>query len=144
MYTDTVTLFNRVPGGRGEPDTWIPTVIKCVNLTIDRAVILSKYGPDCKDKAVLNIRYTTESGCATVAGKRWAKPMEWNRSADALTLYPGKDFFWAGEWLDGAVSDADYGTEGFYGYMNRTRDNVFLISSFAQYRVIPHFEVMGR
>ena len=144
MYTDVITLFNRVSGSRGEPDTWLPTVINGVNINIDRAVLLSKYGPDCKDKAVLNIRYRSEGGRVMVAGKRWAKPMEWDQSADSLTFYPVKDFFWAGEWIDGEVSDADYGMEGFYGYMNRTKDNVFLISSFAQYRAIPHFEVMGK
>ena len=142
MYTNTVTLFNRVPGGRGEPDTWLPTVIKGVNLTVDRAAIFAKYGPNCQDKAALNIRYNPDR--VTVAGKPWQSPKEWSQTADSLTFTPTKDFFWEGEWTDGVASDADYGTEGFYGHMNRTKDNVFQITSVARYCLIPHFEVMGR
>lgn len=144
MYTDTITLFNRIPGARGEPDTWLPTVIKGVNINIDRVAILAKYGAQCQDKAVINIRYETQGGQIIVAGKRFQTAKEWSQTADTLTFTPAKDFFWAGEWDGGVVSDADYGTEGFYGYMNRTMDNVFLISSVARYSVIPHFEVMGK
>ena len=142
MYTDTVTIFNRIRGDRGEPDTWLPTVIKGVNLNIDRAAILAKYGAECQDKAILNIRYNPDG--MMVADKRWQEPMAWNHSDDTLTFAPAKDFFWAGEWDGGAVSDDGFGTDGFYGHMNRTKDNVFLISSVARYSVIPHFEVMGR
>lgn len=144
MYTDVVTLFNRVPGPRGEPDTWLPTVIRGVNINIDRAAILAKYGAQCQDKSIVNIRYEMQDGQITVAGKRFQNAKEWSQTADTLTLAPAKDFFWVGEWDGGAVSDADYDTEGFYGYMNRTRDNVFLISSVASYSAIPHFEVMGK
>ena len=144
MFTDAITLFNRIPGDRGEPDTWLPTVIKGVNINIDRAAILAKYGAQCQDKAVVNIRYEVQGGQIIVAGKRFQPSKEWSQAADTLTFTPAKDFFWAGEWDGGVVSDADYGTEGFYGYTNRTTDNVFLISSVARYSAIPHFEVMGK
>ena len=144
MYTDVLTLFNRKPGDRGGPDTWLPTVIKGVNINIDRAAILTKYGAQCQDKAVVNIRYEMRGGQIVVAGKRFQTAKEWSQTADKITLTPAKDFFWAGEWDGVVVSDADYGTEGFYGYMNRTKDNVFLISSVARYSAIPHFEVMGK
>lgn len=144
MYTDDITLFNRVPGDRGEPDTWLPTVIKGVNINIDRAAILAKYGAQCQDKAAVNIHYEMSGGQIIVAGKRFQPSKEWSQTADTLTFTPAKDFFWAGEWDGGVVSDADYGTEGFYGYVNRTKDNVFLISSVARYSAIPHFEVMGK
>ena len=144
MYTDAITLFNRIPGARGGPDAWMPTVIRGVNINIDRAVILAKYGAQCQDKAVINIRYEMQGGQIIVAGKQFQTAKEWSQTADTLTFTPAKDFFWAGEWDGGVVSDADYGTEGFYGYMNRTKDSVFLISSVARYSVIPHFEVMGK
>ena len=144
MYTDVITLFNRIPGAHGGPDTWMPTAIRGVSINIDRAAILAKYGAQCQDKAVVNIRYEMQGGQIIVAGKRFQTAKEWSQTADTLTFTPAKDFFWAGEWDGGVVSDADYGTEGFYGYMNRTKDNVFLISSVARYSAIPHFEVVGK
>lgn len=144
MYTDVITLFNRIPGAHGGPDTWMPTVIRGVSINIDRAAILAKYGAQCQDKAVVNIRYEMQGGQIIVASKRFQPTKEWSQTADTLTLTPVKDFVWAGEWDGGVVSDADYGTEGFYGHMNRTKDNVFLISSVARYSAIPHFEVVGK
>lgn len=146
MYTDTVTLFNRKPGRRGEGDTWYPTVIKDVNLNIDRAAILAKYGSESQDTAMLSIKYQRDGDAVTVAGKPWMPPKEWDKTEDSLTFTPGTsfDFFWAGEWDGGIVTDEEYGDEGFYNYMNRTHDYVFAISSVAQYSVIPHFEIMGK
>ena len=144
MYKDTITLFNRKSGGvRG--DIWYPTVIKGVNINIDRAAILSKYGPETQDNAILHIRYKTDGGKITVAGKPWMPPKAWNQTEDSLTFTSGTkfDFFWLGEWTDGIVDGADY-PEGFYDWMNRTHDYVFAISSVAQYSIIPHFEIMGR
>lgn len=145
MYKDTITLFNRKPGG-AKGDTWYPTVIKGVNLNIDRAAIISKYGAEGQDNAVLHIRYEMTGNQITVAGKPWMPPKEWNQTEDSLTFTGGAkfDFFWAGEWTDGIVADADYSDEGFYDWMNRTHDYVFAISTVARYSVIPHFEVMGR
>ena len=146
MYQDTITLFNRKPGERGQGDTWYPTVIKGVNLNADRAAILAKYGADSQDNAFLFIRYKKPAETVLVADKPWMPPKEWDRTEDSITFTSGTnfDFFWKGEWTGGIVSDSDYGTEGFYDYMNRTHDYVFAISSVAMYSVIPHFEIMGR
>lgn len=144
MYKDTITLFNRKPGGTFG-DTWYPTIIKNVNLNIDRAAILAKYGPESQDKAVLSIRYKRDVDTVIVADKPWMPPKEWDRTEDSLTFAGGNqfDFFWQGEWNGGIVSDADY-TEGFYEYMNRKYDYVFAVSSVAMYSVIPRFEIMGK
>lgn len=146
MYHDKITLFNRKPGGRGEGDTWYPTVIDGVNLNIDRAAILAKYGAESQDNAMLSIRYQKDGENIMVAEKPWMPPKAWDKTEDSLTFTAGTnfDFFWAGEWDGGIVSDADYGDEGFYNYMNRTHDYVFAISSVALYSVIPHFEIMGK
>lgn len=146
MYQDKITLFNRKPGGRGEGDTWYPTVIDGVNLNIDRAAILAKYGTESQDNAMLSIRYQKDGDEIIVAGKPWMPPKEWDGTEDSLTFSSGNsfDFFWQGEWDGGIVSDSDYGDEGFYSYMNRTHDYVFAISSVALYSVIPHFEIMGK
>lgn len=144
MYQDTITLFNRKPGDRGQGDTWYPTVIKGVNLNIDRAAILAKYGPESQDKAELHIRFRKENGELMIAGKPWMPPKEWDGNENCLTFSTDGDFFLCGEWTGGIVSDSDYLPDGFYGYMNRTKDYVFSISSVAIYSVIPHFEIMGK
>lgn len=151
MYQDTITLFNRKPGERGQGDTWYPTVIKGANINIDRAAIMAKYGAESNDNAVLHIRYVLKNGkiaivCDSRTEKQWMPPKEWGRSEKTLTFAAGSqfDFFWNGEWKDGIVNDADYKDEGFYAYMNRTHDYVFAVSSVARYSVIPHFEIMGK
>lgn len=143
MYQDTITLFNRKKGG-SSGDTWYPTIINNVNLNIDRAAISAKYGAEAQDNAVLHIRYQKDGDEILVAGKQWIPPKEWDGTGDALTFSPDGDFFWMGEWDDSIVSDADYSTEGFYSYMNRTHDYVFSVSSVARHSVIPHFEIMGK
>lgn len=145
MYRDTITLFNRKPGG-AMGDTWFPTVIRNVNLNIDRAAILAKYGEQSQDNAMLSVRYSMKNGDIHVAGKPWMSPKEWDQTEDSITFASGNqfDFFWKGEWNGGIVTDADYGDEGFYGYMNRKHDYVFAVSSVALYSVIPHFEIMGK
>lgn len=144
MYQDTITLFNRKPGERGQGDTWYPTVIRNVNLNIDRAAILAKYGAEAKDNAVLHIRYTRDGEQIMVAGKPWMPPKAWDGTEDSLTFNPDGDFFILGEWDGGIVSDADHGPDGFYSKMNREQDYVFTVSSVARYSVIPHFEIMGK
>lgn len=149
MYQDTITLFNRKKGGAAG-DIWYPTVIPKVNLNIDRAAILAKYGAESQDNAMLSVRYSRLYGvpvitCDSGEQKPWMAPKEWDQTEDSLTFSGGTnfDFFWQGEWKNGIVSDSDYG-EGFYDYMNRTHDFVFAVSSVAMYSVIPHFEIMGR
>lgn len=146
MYKDTATLFNRKPGGRGQGDIWYPTVLRNVNLNVDRAAIMAKYGSESTDNAMLMVRYQTDGNEILVAGKPWMLPKEWDKTEDSLTFAGGTafDFFWEGEWTGGIANDSDYGDEGFYNYMNRTRDHVFAITSVAKFSLIPHFEIMGK
>lgn len=142
MYQYTITLFNRKPGG-ADGDTWYPTVIHNVNLNIDRAAILAKYGSDSQDSAGLFVRYTRDGGNILVAEKPYALPKEWDGTEDSLTFSTDGDFFWAGEWAGGIVTDAQY-KGGFYSWMNKQHDNVFSITKVARLSVIPHFEIMGK
>ena len=151
MYTDTVTIFNRKRGKRGQGDMWYPSVLHNVNLNIDKASILAKYGADASDNAVLNVRYQTDGERKMVGEKPWLPPRAWQQSQDptaALTFTDGEvfDFFWLGEWSGGVVSDSDYGEYvSFYDYMNRTRDYVFAVTKVAgPYGIIPHFEIVGK
>lgn len=146
MYGDIITLFNRKTGERGQGDIWYPTVIRNVNLNIDRAAIVARYGAESQDKAQLNIRYKRDGENIIVAGKPWMPPKQWDKTEDSITFESGAnfDFFWKGEWSSGIAQDADYGVEGFYGYMNRTYDYVFAITSVSKLSVIPHFEITGK
>ena len=78
-------------------------------------------------------------------------PKLWRTSAEdvkrrTLTFARG-DFFCTGDAdLFGGVVDEDNfdPTEGFYGYMRRTRDGVYMISETAVFSAIPHFVVRGK
>ena len=162
MYQDTITLFNRKAGSASTGDTWYPTVIRGVNLNVDRAAMMEKYGTESKDSASLHIAFSKSGNKIIIAEKQWLPPKEWERKniagilgeddlgefvlggADLVTANPDGDFFWLGEWKNGIVNDADYKNEGFYGYMNRTYDYVFAVSAVAVYSVIPHIEIMGK
>lgn len=151
MYDNTVTLFNRKKGERGQGDTWYPSVLRNVHLIMDKAAILSKYGAEAADNAVLNVRYQVDGEKKMVGEKPWLPQKAWQKDDDpakSLTFTGGEafDFFWLGEWTGGVVSDADYSTDlSFYDYMNRMYDHVFAVSSVGgPYSVIPHFEIMGK
>lgn len=150
MYKDTITLFNRKESREG--DTWYPTVIHNVDLNMDKAAVVKKYGPESQDRAVLHIRYTQSGKEKVIAGKPWKPPKEWEKLEEkqqAITFTDGDrfDFFWLGDWGNSEpVKDIDYVSDtDFYTYMNRTHDYVFAISSVGgPYTVIPHFEITGK
>lgn len=54
------------------------------------------------------------------------------------------DFFIEGPYSGmGPIDDDDY-REGFYNYMSRCYDNVWVVTRAAKYSLIPHFEITGR
>ena len=148
MYCGTITLFNHYKSRLG--DMWYPTVIHGVNIQIDKAAIIAKYGSESKDNAILNIHYNTVSGQTTIDGKPYFPPKEWERQtndklSETITFTSGVDFdfFMLGEYpTTNPIADDDY-TDGFYNYVNDEYDFVFAITSVAQYSAIPHFEIMG-
>ena len=139
MYKDTITLFKRDPDRK-----WHPTILRNVNLNMDRAAIVAKYGEQSSDAAILNVQYTVEDGQIMVGGKPWESPKEW-RDESQISFTSGNDFdfFWLGEWDEGTVDDTAY-FGGFYQWMNKNYDFVFAITGFSMFTVIPHFEVTGR
>ena len=146
MYSRTITLFNRFG------DVWIPTILTGVDLNVDRAAIVGRYGAEAQDKAMLHVRYTKTDNGLLIGEKIWKPPIEWRKQADpsgTLTFTEGNelfDFFYAGEYGDGSeIADDSEGIDGFYAYMNRTYDGVFAISSVSgPFALIPHFEILGR
>ncbi len=148
MYLDTITLFNKYESRLG--DMWYPSVINGVNLNIDKAAIIAKYGAESKDAVVLNIRYVSLNDKKFIDGKLYLPPKEWenqtnDKLSESLTLASGNgaDFFLVGDYgVAGPIADDDY-DNGFYDYMNKKYDHVFAITSVGEYTVIPHFEVLG-
>ena len=151
MYKDTVTLFNRY-ATKDRKIVWYPTVLHGVNLNVDKASIVAKYGSNSQDNAVLNVKYHSGDDAMMVGDKRYLFPKEWSKQTEdtlveSLTFTTGKeefDFFYEGEWeSDEPILDDDY-KSGFYSYMNNNYDNVFAITSVSKFSVIPHFEVVGK
>ena len=151
MYRDTITLFNRYTT-KDRKVIWYPTIMRGVNLNVDKASIVAKYGSNSQDNAVLNAKYHSGDDTVMVGNKKYLLPKEWSKQtedtlAKSLTFTTGKeefDFFYEGEWKgEKPILDEDY-TSGFYSYMNNNYDNVFAITSVSKFSVIPHFEVVGK
>lgn len=154
MYNDTITVFCMYRD-RQRNVYWYPSVLRNVNLNMDKAAIIAKYGPETDDNATLNVRYTRdENGNIMICNKRWLPPKEWDNQpnddyANTITFTDGTagDFFYVGEWPDeNVIDDSNYDSSGgFYNYMNTKYDYVFAITAVGgPYTVIPHFEIMGR
>ena len=145
LYTQTVTLFNRV----GEDEiTWYPTVLNNVHLIMDKSAMIANYGEHTTDNARVHIRYSIKNGNVMIAGKTYYLPKDYRRATsytDKITFQTGTnaDFIYAGEWSETAIDDDDY-TEGFYNYMNTHYDNVFMLTSVSKFNVITHFEVTAK
>ena len=148
MYSDKITLFNFYRSSLG--DMWYPHVIENVNLVIDKAAIIAKYGLESKDNAILNIRFQKEKGQIMVAGQSYLPPLEWERQtndklADSITFASGSefDFFMVGEFTElNPILDEDY--DGLFNHVKENYDYVFAITSVAKYDAIPHFEITGK
>lgn len=148
MYSDTITLFNHYKSRLG--DMWYPTVIHGVNLNMDKAAIMARFGAESNDKAVLNIHYKTVDGQIMVGGKHYLPPKEWSNQTndklpETITFSSGNDFdfFMLGEYpTTEPIADDDY-IDGFYNHVNDNYDFVFAVTSVGYYSVIPHFEIMG-
>lgn len=148
MYSDTVTLFNRVTAREG--DTWYPIVLHNVDLNMDKAAVIAKYGAESADSAVLHVRYIPKNGKMYIGEREYLPPKVWESREEpetTITFTSGTDFdfFWAGDWGNEEPITLTGATEDFYTFLNRTKDNVFAISSVGgPYSLIPHFEILGR
>jgi len=156
LYKQTVTLFNRI-NSVGEPvdgshvlktteTLWKPVLLENVHLIVDRSIIISAYGEQASDNAMLHVRYQQKGDGAYVDGMKYYQPKEWNQLGShdgALTFQFGEnfDFFIEGDKTSlGIVRDDDY-RNGFFNYANKTYDNCFAISSVSKFNLIYHFEI---
>ena len=172
MFADVITVFNSYEDSLKNV-TWYPTVIHGVNLLIDKAAIVAKYGAESKDNAILNIPckhvknenakegellFHTFIKCKKIVDekvvfieKEWFPPKEWERQtndklADSITFASGTDFdfFMLGEYpVKEPILDEDF-RNGFFEEVKKEYDFVFAITSVANYSVIPHFEITGK
>lgn len=148
MYSETVTVFNKLQ--QGQVITWYPTVLHNVDLNVDKGANVTKTGLESADTAKLHIKYTVVDGDITIKGKKYKRPKEWTAQAagvhaDTIT-FASKDFFIRGEYTETPVNDADPAYKpGFYDYINKTHDDVYLITTVGgPYKLIPHFEIGGK
>lgn len=150
MFTDTITVFNSYVDSMKNL-TWYPTVIHGVNLLIDKAAIVAKYGAESKDNALLNIHYQTVDGQIMVDGKPYLPPKEWecqtnDKLPETITFASGTgfDFFMLGEYPEiKPILNEEY-RNGFFEEVKKEYDFVFAITSVGMYSVIPHFEITGK
>lgn len=188
MYDKTITVFNKYVNQKDEI-FWYPTVIRNVQLIVDKNANVAKTGLESADTASLHIRFQISNKKRAdgqvsewldvhgngildangnqmliyepvdmlkkykyvIAGKKYLPPKEWaSQTNDILpnivTIASG-DFFMEGEYSEKIVADEDYQSRrdgGFYDYMNKNHDNVFLITNVGTYTLIPHFEIGGK
>ena len=152
MYKDTITLFNRDAANQ----LWYPTVMRNVDVNADRGAIMASYGANATDNAKLHVRYQSSDAGFKVGQKTYLEPLEFAASTDKanhFTFAFGQengdlafDFFMVGDYgSEAVISDDAYDDyDGFYNYMNATKDRVYMVSSCAIYSVIPHFEVLAK
>ena len=150
IYSDTVTIFNKYEDQTGAIH-WYPHVLSGVDLIIDKAANVAKTGLDSADTANLHVKYHSGDGTVMVGDKPYLSPKEWEKQPNddlpgSITFASG-DFFMQGEYAETPILDSDYANRvdsGFYDYINKRHDYVFLITTVGgPYTVIPHFEIGG-
>ena len=82
-------------------------------------------------------------------GKPYLNPKEWERQVNdelpkSITFSQGNDFdfFMLGDYGSEEMIKDDKGT--FFRDIQQEYDNVYAITSVAEYTVIPHFEIVGK
>lgn len=150
MYDKVVTIFNKYTDQTGEI-YWYPHALSGVDLIVDKAANIAKTGLDSADTAKLHIKYHIDDGKKIIGSLPWLPPKEWEQQpndelSESITFDSG-DFFMEGEYSIDPIKDSDYTYRingGFYDYINKRHDYVFLITNVGgPYTLIPHFEIGG-
>lgn len=123
-----------------------------VNLIVDKAANIAKTGLDNADTANLHVKYHILHGEKMVGDKPYLSPTECEKQPnddlqESITFASG-DFFMQGAYEETPILDSDYANRvdgGFYDYINKRHDYVFLITTVGgPYPLIPHFEIGGK
>ena len=151
MYDKTVTVFNKYTD-QNDNIYWYPHVLSGVDLIVDKAANVAKTGLDSADTANLHVKYRIVDGNKMIGDKPYLPPKEWEQQpndelSESITFDSG-DFFMEGEYSTEPITDSDYTDRvngGFYDYINKRHDYVFLITTVGgPYTLIPHFEIGGK
>lgn len=147
LYKQTVTVFNRFI--QDDEIFWYPHVLADVHWVVDQSIIISTYGEQSTDNAMLHVMYSPSGGSAYIGSLEYMTPKEFRKNGDPtknITFSYGDefDFLMTGAYSgNGPIADKDY-KKGFFNYMNKEYDEVFAITKCAKFNLIPHFEVIAR
>ena len=144
LFQDTITVFNY----HKSTGFWYPTVINNAHIESANSVTHGTTGNTNADSVKVSISSTSEKSVRTPEEiKSYTEPKAFAATENpggCITFTPECDFFYVGTWGDLMPVDDDDYDEGFYHAMNRENDGVYMVSSVAYFRLIPHFEIGGR
>lgn len=149
MYTDTITVFNKLSVKKQV--FWYPTVIRNVELQITAGRNRNSTGLENADSSKVFICYTGSNGKIMVKTsdeqeKEYQKPKAWKRCTgknQVFTFQEGIDFFIQGEYPEEVIEESEY-EDGFFNYMTEQYDDIFLVNKVDVYKTIPHLEIGGK
>ena len=132
-----VTVFNKHFDAITEEETWIPTVLNNVNLSITRGANVEKTGLESADTCKLFVD-------STATEKSYIAPIEWNKKTfdekSNFYTFGNEDFF-----VEGDLSEVTILDSNFLEWMMSHYDNVFRVTTIDRYvDVLPHLEVGGK
>lgn len=141
MFNDVVTLFMKYEDKKEKICQWHRVALADVELQKNKAISVSNDGNRPNNTVTLHIPCTQ----GKIGDYEYLKPKAWHRAEDKagkITLVEG-DFFVDGEIIDMDIYDDSQYAGGLFTYMRKNYDDVYVISSVNEYKVIPHFEVGG-
>ncbi len=144
MYDKSITLFcfNKEQG------KWYPYVLNDVDFGANKGVNTSATGDTDSDRIIVLVKSDKRKKIITESEIiSYLPPKEYQKTLKPqkhFTFTPGKDFICDGIYEDlSAVTDDEY-ESGFYHYMNKIRDGVYLITSADFFSLLPHFELEAK
>ena len=144
MRDATITLFNF----HAATGKWYPTEFHNVSMTESNGnTPTPDAGMKSADTVELIIRTAADKSnteCGVTV--RYVGPKEYAALENPIgyfTFKPEQDFFYVGSVMATSYPEDDY-DDGFYHYMNRAYDGVYMVQSWSFYSLIPHFEIGGR
>lgn len=151
MYSETITLFNHHSDRLG--DTWYPHLLTGVDLIVDRASVIAKYGPETASSAKLHIRYVNDENGISINGIPYVPYKEWhgmttderNGKITFNTDSDNADFFVIGDiGMTEAVFDSVEAPDSLIERISKQMDVYVLATVSEPYKVIKHFEILAK
>lgn len=143
MFDRTVTLFNY----RKKDGKWYSTVFRNCSLNTQNSLSKTTMGVTNASSMNINFRCDKEKNMRNEGvKKKFYTPKEYQELSSvskAITFTPEVDFMIIGEVKVNGVSENDY-ESGFYHYMNDEYDEVYMVTNYALYTLLPHLSVGGK